>query len=83
MYDWVLNTPLGGFRQDDQREELAIAPVVECLQATAYIYITIKLAVSRTTDTFLKTRIFVDVFLIEEYEHAALRKKLLIAHRAL
>ena len=35
MYDWVLNTPLEGFVQDVQREELATAPVVECLTATA------------------------------------------------
>ena len=31
-------------------------------------------------DALLKTQIFVDVFLIEEYEYAALRKELLIFH---
>ena len=36
MYDWVLNTPLKGFVQDTPREELATAPVVECLTATAW-----------------------------------------------
>ena len=36
MYDWVLNTPLEGFVQDALREELAIAPAVECLTATAW-----------------------------------------------
>ena len=30
MNDWVLYTPLEGFVQDASREELAIAPVVEC-----------------------------------------------------
>ena len=36
MYDWVLNTPLEGFVQYAPREELAIAPVVECLTTTAW-----------------------------------------------
>ena len=36
MYDWVLNTPLEDFEQDLQREELAIAFVVECLITTAW-----------------------------------------------
>ena len=31
-------------------------------------------------DTLPKTHIFVDVFLIEEYEYAALQQELLIAH---
>ena len=31
-------------------------------------------------DALLKTQIFVDVFLIEEYDYAALRKELLIFH---
>ena len=31
-------------------------------------------------DTLLKTQIFLDVFLMEEYEYAAPRKKLLIVH---
>ena len=31
MYDQVLNTPLKDFVQDAPREELAIAPVEECL----------------------------------------------------
>ena len=30
MCDRVLNTPLEGFVRDDPREELAIAPVLEC-----------------------------------------------------
>ena len=34
MYEWALNTPLKGFVQDAPREELATAPVVECLTAT-------------------------------------------------
>ena len=34
--DWVLDTPLEGFVQDAPREELDIAPVVECLTATAW-----------------------------------------------
>ena len=41
--------------------------------------ITNKLAISSATDTLLKTQIYVDVFLIEEYEYAALQKELLIA----
>ena len=36
MYEWALNTPLKGFVQDAPREELATAPVVECLTATAW-----------------------------------------------
>ena len=36
MYDWALNTPLEGFVQDPLREELATAPVVECLTANAW-----------------------------------------------
>ena len=35
MYDLVLNTPLEGFVHDALQEELAIAPVVECLTTTA------------------------------------------------
>ena len=35
MYEWVLNTPLKGFVQDAAREELATAPVADCLAATA------------------------------------------------
>ena len=34
-----------------------------------------KLAVSSTTDTLLKNQIFVDVFLVEDYEYNALRKE--------
>ena len=41
--------------------------------------ITNKLAVSCTTDTFLKNQTFVDAFETEDYECAALRKELLIA----
>ena len=41
--------------------------------------ITAKLAVSSTTDASLNNPIFVDVFLIEEYEYAALPKGPLIA----
>ena len=36
MYDWVLNTLLGGFAQDAPRKGLAIAPVVECLTTTGW-----------------------------------------------
>ena len=36
MYDWVLDTPLEGFVQDALREELAIAPAVECLTTTGW-----------------------------------------------
>ena len=79
MYDWVLNTPLESFAQDASREELVIAPAVECLTTTAWQNYN-KLAVSSTPYTLLKTQIFVDVFLIEEYEYATLRKELLIAH---
>ena len=35
MYDLVLNTPLKGFVQEAPREEIATAPLVECLTATA------------------------------------------------
>ena len=42
--------------------------------------VTNKLEVSSTTGTSLKTQIFIDVFLIETYEHAALREELLIDH---
>ena len=80
MCDWVLNTPLEAFLQDAPLEELATTTVVDCLTATLGKTITNKLAVSGTTDTSFKTQIFVDVFPIEEYEYAALRKKLLIAH---
>ena len=34
-----------------------------------------KLAVSSTTDTLLKNQIFVDVFLVEDYEYNALQKE--------
>ena len=34
MHEWTLNAPLKGFVQDAPREELATAPVVECLTAT-------------------------------------------------
>ena len=69
---------LEGFVQDDPWEELAIAHVVECLARTSGKTITNKLAVSSATDTLLKTQIFVDVFLKEGYEYAALREELLI-----
>ena len=36
MYDWVLNAPLKGFVQEAPREEIATAPLVECLTATAW-----------------------------------------------
>ena len=36
MYDWALNTPLEGFVQDAPQQELATAPLVECLTATAW-----------------------------------------------
>ena len=36
MYDWIQNTPLEGFVKDSPREELAIAPSVEFLNATAW-----------------------------------------------
>ena len=36
MNNWVLNTPLEGFVQDAPREELAIAPVLECLTTTTW-----------------------------------------------
>ena len=41
-------------------------------------FISNKLTVSSTTDTFLENQIFIDVFLIEHDEYAALRKELLI-----
>ena len=37
-----------------------------------------KLTVSSATDTLLENQIFIDVFLIEHNEYAALRKELLI-----
>ena len=40
--------------------------------------ITNKLAIDNTMDTQLKNQIFIDVFLIEDYEYAAQRKELLI-----
>ena len=61
MYDWVPNTPLERFVQNAPRKELAIAPVKKCFGFTNNI-----LAVSSTTVTSLKNRIFVDVFLIED-----------------
>ena len=36
MYDWVLNMSLESFVQDAPQEELAIAPLVECLTTTAW-----------------------------------------------
>ena len=36
IYDCVLNTPLEGFVQDVPREQLSIAPVVDCLRTTAW-----------------------------------------------
>ena len=83
MHDWVLDTPLESFLQDATREELDTAPVVECLTSTAWKTFTNKLAVSSTTDTLLKTQIFVDVLPIEDIEYAALREELVIAHREL
>ena len=80
MYDWVLNTPLEGFVQDAPREQLAIAPVVESLTTTSWQkHHQDKLCVSSTTDTLLKNQIFVDAFLIEDYEYDVLRKELLVA----
>ena len=75
MYDWIPNTPLERFLQNDPRKELAIAPVKKC-----FAFTTNKLAVSSTTETSLENRIFV-VFLIEGHEYATLRKQkeLLIA----
>ena len=81
MYDWVLDTSLDGFVQDAPQEELDTAPVVESLTGTAWF--TIKLAVSSTTDTLLKTQFFIDVSPIEDLEYAALRKELIIDHRQL
>ena len=72
MHDWVLDTPLESFLQDATREELDTAPVVECLTSTAWKTFTNKLAVSSTTDTLLKTQIFIDVFSIEDLEYATL-----------
>ena len=61
MYEWVPNTPLERFVQDASRKELAIALVKKC-----FAFITNnKLAVSSTTDTSLKNKMFV-VFLIED-----------------
>ena len=78
--DWVLNTPLEGVIHDAPREKLAIVPVVESLTTTTWQkYNENKLAVSSTTDTLLKNHIFVDTFLIEDYEYNALRKELLVA----
>ena len=54
MYDRVLNTVLEGVLQDGPQEELAIAPVVEKLTTTWQKYHQNKLAVSSTTDIFLK-----------------------------
>ena len=56
MYDWVLNPPLEGFLKDAPQEEVAIAPVVECLKQLPGKTITNKLAVSSITDTLLKTQ---------------------------
>ena len=36
LYDWILNTTLERFLLDAPREELAIAPVVECLTTTGW-----------------------------------------------
>ena len=36
MYGRILNTLLEGFVQNDPREELAVAPVIECLTATGW-----------------------------------------------
>ena len=36
MYGRILNTLLEGFVQDDPREELAVARVIECLTATGW-----------------------------------------------
>ena len=71
MYEWVLNTPLKGFVQDAPREELATAPIVEYKQITSKQTLRLKLKFSMTFSR------------LEEYEHALLRKELLIAHRAL
>ena len=57
-----LTRPLEGFVQDAPREELTIAPVVESL------------IISSTLEILLKNQIFVDVFLMEDYEYA-LRKE--------
>ena len=80
MYDCVLNTPLAGFAQDPPRVELTITPVVESLTTTTWQKChQNKLAVRSTTDTLLKNKIFVEAFLIEDYEYNALRKELLVA----
>ena len=36
MYGRILNTVLEGFVQDHPQEELAVAPVIECLTATGW-----------------------------------------------
>ena len=80
MYDWVLNTVSEGFVQDVPREELAIVPVCRKFNKTTWQKChQNKVAVSNTTDTLRKNQIFVDAFLIEDYEYNALRKELLVA----
>ena len=79
MSDWFLNTSLEGLLKDAPRKKPAIAPVVECLTKLFGKSITNKEALSSITGTLLKNHIFVDAFLIEDYRHAALRTKPLIA----
>ena len=64
----------GGLYTDVPREELAIAPVAEWLTTTG------RQNYHQQISSKQHRGQFVDVFLIEEYEYAALWKEPLIAH---
>ena len=81
MYEWVLNTLLEGFVLDAPWEELAAAPVVECLTATAWQ--NYHQQISRKWTLRLKLTFLMTFPRLEEYEHTPLRKDQFTAYRAL
>ena len=76
MYDWVPNKLFERFVQNTPQKDLAIGALKSFLLGTIA---TNKLAVSSTTETSVKNKIFVYLFLIEDvsmllYESSALKQ---------
>ena len=67
-----------GFVQDAIRERNWSLLLLQSVSQLLSKIITNKLTVSSTTDNLLENQIFIDVFLIEHDEYAALQKDLLI-----
>ena len=71
MYDWVPNKLFERFVQNTPQKDLAIGALKSYLLGTIA---TNKLAVSSTTDTSFKNKIFLEVFFDRRYEYTTLRK---------